>query len=278
MDDNIDTYPFLLVHGFASRDFSIDDSPLWGRIPARLRGFGARVWFGNQDAVGSVRGNAAQLSETITQVLAATGASKVHVIAHSKGGLDVRGAFTLKGTAAKVASVATLASPHRGTRYCDALARSKLVVPHVVAPLANMRARAAGDANPCGMQLLHDLTTKGAGERAQSCPCMEGVPFQSFAFLPVSGHETMREKAARALVTRYDGENDGLVPLWSSDFAHSVVVRAHAANGVRFRHDDATDMHKADHLLQMPDGTEYCSIVDFVEGLARSLAVKTRRD
>ena len=45
-------YPLLMVHGIASRDWK--HLCYWGRIPEVLESRGARIFFGKQDAIGSV--------------------------------------------------------------------------------------------------------------------------------------------------------------------------------------------------------------------------------
>ncbi len=125
-------YPVVLVHGIAAHDRGIHGSPLWGRVPEVLRSRGFSVFFGDTDAWGSVESNGAALARTVDEVLAETGASQVILIAHSKGGLDVRSALLEPGVAAKVRGVVTLSSPHRGMEFCTMLARSRFLLPHVV--------------------------------------------------------------------------------------------------------------------------------------------------
>ena len=81
-------YPLLMVHGMGFRDNRVIG--YWGRIPKALEKCGAEVFFGGQDSNGSIEGNAAQLKKTIEAVLRQTGAEKVNIIAHSKGGLEAR--------------------------------------------------------------------------------------------------------------------------------------------------------------------------------------------
>lgn len=55
------------------------------------------------------------------EVLKETGASKVNVIAHSKGGLDTRYAISRLGMSQYVASLTTINTPHRGCEFADYL-------------------------------------------------------------------------------------------------------------------------------------------------------------
>ena len=81
-------YPLLLVHGVGFRDFHYFN--YWGRIPRALKKNGARVFYGHQEAWGTVEENAGILREKIFEILRENGEEKVNIIAHSKGGLDCR--------------------------------------------------------------------------------------------------------------------------------------------------------------------------------------------
>ena len=94
-------YPVLLVHGMGFRD----DQPIgyWGRIPRVLEAAGATIFYGNQDSNASIENSGAHLARRIEEILAETGAEKVNVIAHSKGGLDARYAISTLGMGDRVA-------------------------------------------------------------------------------------------------------------------------------------------------------------------------------
>ena len=81
-------YPILLIHGTGFRDWK--GIGYWGRIPKILQEHGAQVYFGGQDGWATVEENAKTLARRIEQILAETGCEKLHLIAHSKGGLDAR--------------------------------------------------------------------------------------------------------------------------------------------------------------------------------------------
>ena len=106
-------YPIILVHGLAMKDTFFLRS--WGRIDRILRSQGYTVYKSNVDGFGTVEGNAAQLKAEIDGILQETGAEKVNLIAHSKGGLDAKYMIQQLDMAHKVASLTTLCTPHRGT-------------------------------------------------------------------------------------------------------------------------------------------------------------------
>ena len=75
----------------------------------------------NQDFAGPVELRSGQLKLRVEEALTQTGAPKVHIIAHSMGGLDARHMIVDLGMADKVASLTTIGTPHRGTILADHL-------------------------------------------------------------------------------------------------------------------------------------------------------------
>lgn len=122
-------YPLLLVHGVALRD-KVLGIQYFGRIPDYLRKYcGIEVFEGGQDAFSISAVNADQLLTKLLEITEKLGHEKVNIIAHSKGGIDVRFLFhQQKGVlingrtvADRVASFTTLSSPHRGSALADVL-------------------------------------------------------------------------------------------------------------------------------------------------------------
>jgi triacylglycerol lipase len=149
------TYPIALAHGFARfdalREFFVSSpknpfSRLISRILAALRARGKETdklhyfrgvgsfleadgFTVRPTSVGfaeSVEQRAAKLKAELERVLKETGARKVHVIAHSMGGLDSRYAITKLGMAERVASLTTVGTPHHGSSFADFKQENKL--------------------------------------------------------------------------------------------------------------------------------------------------------
>ncbi len=99
-------YPLILVHGVGFRDYRYFN--YWGRIPRELARNGAQVYYGHQEAWGTVEDNAEILKEEILGICKETGAEKVNIIAHSKGGLDSRYLISGLHMAPYVASLTTI--------------------------------------------------------------------------------------------------------------------------------------------------------------------------
>lgn len=106
-------YPIILVHGIAAKQLRIINA--FGRIGEELEKDGHKVFVADTDGFGSIENNAEQLKSYINRVMILTGAQKVNIIAHSKGGLDSKYMITKLGMEDKVASLTTLCTPHKGS-------------------------------------------------------------------------------------------------------------------------------------------------------------------
>lgn len=153
-------YPILLVHGTGFRDRK--SIGYWGRIPKALESHGARVFFGGQDGWGTVEHNAAVLKQRVEAILAETHCEKVHLIAHSKGGLDARYLVSSLGMAPYVASVTTISAPHHGSRTMDALFRAPRWLFRLAAIFVNGWFRLLGDKHPDFFSTCDQFTTDWA--------------------------------------------------------------------------------------------------------------------
>src|SRR5690349_5270065 len=76
-------------------------------IKTALEAEGHAVLYAEVPGVESVQVRAAALGPQVDSFLTATGATKVHIIAHSMGGLDARYLISSMGYAPKVASLTT---------------------------------------------------------------------------------------------------------------------------------------------------------------------------
>ena len=112
-------YPIILVHGVALKDIKFFKA--FGNIEARLRAGDYTVSTAPTDGFGSIKTNAEQLRAHVEKVLAETGAAKVNLIAHSKGGLDSRYMVDHLGMRDKVASITFLCTPHKGSHIASLL-------------------------------------------------------------------------------------------------------------------------------------------------------------
>jgi len=111
-------YPVILVHGFSGwMDFA--GVEYFYNVPDDLRAAGADVTVPNLPPYDGSEQRAMVLARVVDDVLARTNKRKVHLIAHSQGGVDSRVLITDLGYADRVASLVTISTPHRGTRVAE---------------------------------------------------------------------------------------------------------------------------------------------------------------
>lgn len=111
-------YPIVLAHGFGGFKEILGIEYFWG-VKDDLEAYGYKVYVTQVDMFNTIEVRGTQLAHEIDDILRASGASKVNIIAHSMGGLDARYAITHLGYGDKIASLTTIATPHRGTAIAD---------------------------------------------------------------------------------------------------------------------------------------------------------------
>ena len=219
-------YPLLMVHGVFFRD--TEHLNYWGRVPEELIANGATIYYGGQESAGDVKSSALQIKKAIVQCLQETGAEKVNIIAHSKGGLDSRYCICMLGMAPYVASLTTINTPHRGCIFADYLMnKAPTKAKNAVAATYNKGAKLLGDSNPDFVKAVMDLTSSGVerlnSEMAPMIHQFDGIYTQSFGSKlnhAVSGKFPLN--MSYHLVKHFDGLNDGLVGedsfKWGQDY------------------------------------------------------------
>lgn len=210
-------YPIVLVHGIFFRDWQHVN--YWGRIPQALAACGAELYYGGQQSAAPVAVSARELAGRIQAILEETGAEKVNLIAHSKGGLDSRYAITCLGLAPYVASLTTVNTPHRGCVFARHLLDT---LPQWFQRLLerqyNAVFHALGDQTPDFMGGVRDLACDACAAFNQAVPDAEGVYYQSLMATMTTGKSAgFPLNLTWRLVKKYDREaNDGLVALSSA--------------------------------------------------------------
>jgi triacylglycerol lipase len=115
------TAPYILQHGISSGAGTWDEASANGVIAAlEERGvlFERFSLGAGASGNGSVAANANELNTRIANFLQPLKAKQVHVIAHSKGGLDTQGLQAI-GPEFEVLSLSTLSTPHLGSVAAD---------------------------------------------------------------------------------------------------------------------------------------------------------------
>src|SRR5687768_14069145 len=115
-------YPMVLAHGLSGFR-TLAGIDYFYHVPEHLRAHGHKVFVTHVPPWGTVEMRAAVLGQQVDAVLRRTGAPKVHVVAHSMGGLDSRYVISALGYGDRVATLTTIGTPHRGSVLADGYAR-----------------------------------------------------------------------------------------------------------------------------------------------------------
>lgn len=235
-------YPIVLAHGIArfdvllrdllkDEDMSDDRTHYFRRIRSSLQAAGHPTYHSSVPWAESVTVRSRALRANVEQVLAATGARKVHIIGHSMGGLDARHMLfdgRADGIHERVASLTTIGTPHWGTSFADWGITSEKLLLAILSTL--------GVASLDGFR---DLTTKACAAfnaQAESFELRSGVVFRAYAGAQQLPHVFEPLKPSWHVVQHHEGANDGLVPVssarWRDEFAVATVMDADHLNQV----------------------------------------------
>lgn len=262
-------YPVLFVHGMGFRDRK--RICYWGRIPRRLRAEGVRVFFGCQDANGSVEDNALFLAERIGKLAEENSIERFNVIAHSKGGLEMRRAITHLGADRYVASLTTIATPHHGSFTMDRLMKLPGSLIRTGCAAADLRFRITGDKKPNTYEAISAFTTESAERFNRDTPDAAGVYYQSYAFVCKNCSGDVFMMPQHVVVKHFDGENDGLVSAGSAEWGDfRGVFKSNSNRGIS--HCDEVDMRRRRFTARTGQGIS--DITDFYVEVIKELARK----
>lgn len=237
-------YPIVLVHGIAFRDFQHVN--YWGRIPRILTEHGADIYYGHQQAWDTIEDNAEYIRGMIESVLEETGAEKVNIIAHSKGGLDSRYLISALHMEDRVASLTTVSTPHRGSEMIDILNRFPESTKRKIAGLMDKGFRKMGDKDPDCYHASQQLSPAFCAEFNEKYKDSPEVYYQSYAsamkcalsdYLFAIPHIMMFWKTRKP--------NDGLVTVESARWGNfRGVFRNRHIRGIS--HADMIDLRRDD--------------------------------
>jgi pimeloyl-ACP methyl ester carboxylesterase len=137
--------PILLVHGMADNRSVF----LLLRRALRRRGFGRVHTVNYSPFTTDVRAAARSLGRAVESLCEQTGYERVHVVAHSLGGVVARYAVQRLGGDARVHTLVTLGAPHGGTcsarllplRLCRQLRPGSELIQELAAPAPGCRTR-----------------------------------------------------------------------------------------------------------------------------------------
>lgn len=237
-------YPLIMVHGIGFRDLKYFN--YWGRIPRELTRYGATVYYGNQEAMGTIAWNAGDIQKKIHEVIREAGCEKVNIIAHSKGGLDSRYAISKLNMGDYVASLTTVCTPHHGCRFVDYACHLPEGLYRFVARCFDYSFRRFGDKNPDFYTATHQFSTEWSQQFNSEVPDVESVFYQSYAAVMGSMLSDLLLWLPYCLIYPLEGHNDGLVSAESAKWGEfRSVFASKRLRGIS--HGDMIDLKREDY-------------------------------
>jgi triacylglycerol lipase len=246
---NHQNYPIVLAHGIARFDFLLahliqtvnlfgldltlptDGINYFKGIARHLRDQGFDVYQSNVSFAAPVTKRAEDLRAEVNKVLTLKQSAKVHIIAHSMGGLDARHMIATLGMADKVASLTTIGTPHKGTSFADWGIKNGGTA--LIQSLKNV-------IDIAGAQ---DLTTQACAafnQSAESAEAKNGVLYQTYASAEEKAAVFSPLQEPWQIIHDAEGDNDGLVPVSSQRWQ------------AQLRSDDGTTKEVKQHQFPVP--------------------------
>lgn len=225
-------YPLVLAHGIARPDHLVDSLArrfnislydfrllsdrfhYFRGIASYLRRHEFTVYHSSVSFAAGVETRARDLQREINRILQTTGAAKVHLIAHSMGGLDARHAIVDLGMADKVASLTTIGTPHLGCAIADRVidfGAEKLIA--AFRWLIDLE----------GIKSVTTAACRAFNERARNAEATNGVVYQTYA-----SHQSLEKtflpfRLSWKVIYENEGDNDGLVSANSQRW-HKLLI------------------------------------------------------
>ncbi len=219
--------PIILAHGICRFDHLLnatfgldnqgDDSLHYFRkIRSTLTREGFKVFHSNVGWSAGVETRAQQLKNELRQLTHNfRDHAKVHIIAHSMGGLDARHMIVDEGMHERVASLTTVGTPHHGSSFADwGTGRLGVLIPL----LKRLGIDAAG---------FEDLTTercKAFNERAAKFENECGVRYRTVAAAQERNAVFWPLHFSHGVIEDTEGPNDGLVSCESARWREEYVL------------------------------------------------------
>jgi len=222
-------YPIVLAHGICRFDVLMntvfdldnrDDDSLhyFRKVRTGLMARGFTVFHSSVSWAAGVDERARELKAELERITHAFSLwPKVHIIAHSMGGLDARHMIVDCGMADRVASLSTIGTPHWGSSFADWGIR------HL--------GRLVGMAGRMGLNIegFRDLRTEVCAEfnrRAEEFEQGSGVRYRTYAGVQAREKTFAPLRFSHDVIQAAEGDNDGLVSLSSAKWREECFVKS----------------------------------------------------
>lgn len=211
------------------------------------------------------------LAEKIREIIEETGAAKLNVIAHSKGGLDMRYAISSLKMSRYTASLTTISTPHHGSLTVDKLLKLPRFMIKFAACCCDVWLKICGDKNPNTYEVFRTFTTAAAEEFNHNNPDEPEVYYQSYAFVMKHVWSDLFMLVPGMVVKLLEGPNDGLLApgavMWTN---FRGIVTSSSNRGIS--HCDEVDMRRRKLSDRQGEGID--DITDFYVGIIDDLREK----
>ncbi len=238
-------YPFLMLHGIGFRDLKYFN--YWGRIAKELVKNGATVYYGHQQAFGTIEQNADIIRDKIEEILACEHCDKVNIIAHSKGGLDARYVISGLHMEDKVASLTTISTPHQGSELLNILSKLPDGIYHFVSSMLDKTFHKFGDPEPDCYHASKQLSPCFCQEFNQKYPDAPQVYYQSYAsYMKNAFSDRLLLFPNIMMCLAGAPKNDGLVSIDSARWGNfKGIFKSGSGRGIS--HGDMIDLKREDY-------------------------------
>ena len=213
-------YPVVLMHGFGLLAGLRKQGHLHDEAMC-MREHGVVAYAPNVAPYNTVPTRAAMWQERLEYILRETGAERLNLVAQSMGGLDARYLISRLGLHEVVASLVTVATPHRGTTVAEIMLNQPERVRQWAVDFTNwMGTIVLEDAEADALQALHELTPAYLAETFNpTVPDHPAVRYWSYAAQAGKGTQTPIHPFLRlgnTWIYEKEGCNDGLVSVESA--------------------------------------------------------------
>ncbi len=217
-------YPVLLMHGLGALAQPWRKSQLHP-IAEHLRQYGIRAYAPNVAPYAPIAQRAERWRRLLLAVLHETRAPKVHLIAHSMGGLDARYLISRLDGYQHVASLTTIATPHRGTSLAQLVLERPAFMRRWMEHLARHLSHLFLPDEPAALlEAVAQLTPAYVTEVFNpEVPDHPNVPCFSWAGMAGPGTTIPITPCIAPLaryIYRHEGLNDGYVSVRSARWGH----------------------------------------------------------
>jgi triacylglycerol lipase len=228
------SYPIILAHGicpfdkiirpFSNTDNRDDDRfHYFRKIRSTLRQNGFLAFHSRVSWASDLSRRASDLKKEINRITENFSKwPRVHIIAHSMGGLDARQTIYKYQMQDRVASLSTIGTPHLGTAYAD-WGIKRFGILFDIARLLGL--------NLDGFKDLTRESCQRFNEMVRDFEEKNGVLYQTFAGVQPLNRIFRPLRSSYRIIWKEEGENDGLVSLrsamWRKEYFVEVIDADH---------------------------------------------------